>query len=123
VVYLCYHLKIELMTKRKEVSKSTVMAIVSRINAKNKPLSERYPRLKALISNPGASATIARVVRKVSVNKEVHQTSIDAEAAKLRAILENQEIPDNQGGLTSIDAEAAKLRAIVDDPKTNQISL
>jgi hypothetical protein len=96
------------MTKRKEVSKSTVMAIVSRINAKNKPLSERYPRLKALISNPGASSAIAKVVRKVTAgNNEVHRTSIDAEAAKIRAMMANQD--KGQHAETSIDQEKKKL--------------
>jgi hypothetical protein len=108
VVYLCYHLKIEVMTKRKEVSKIAIMNIVNRINEKNKPIFQRFPRIAALISNPGASSAIAKVVRKVTAgNNEVHRTSIDAEAAKIRAMMADQD--KGQHAETSIDQEKKKL--------------
>ena len=82
-----------------------VAAIVAKVAHDNRSISERYPRLAALISQKPKSS-IVDLVKKVMGPGPKYRTSVDAEAARIRQMCE---VPKAGHQETSVDKLRKKL--------------
>lgn len=82
-----------------------VAAIVSKVAHDNRPISERYPRLKALLTNQ-PKTSITALVKKVMSKDQSYRTSIDDEVARIRKMCE---VPADGHHETSVDQLRKKI--------------